>query len=149
MLTPQSACQASVVTLTLHSVIPGRRGSGEPGIPRLRREIPGSPFGRPGMTLSESDVGDITLAIRSRGQSPGFSLSLSLSLSPNSTPRLRVRLANKGHDARALQAGPRQYSADCEVYEVIAGSVQGLLTLIGCPSKPTLARDLITKQKPR
>jgi hypothetical protein len=52
----------SVVTLTLHSVIPGRRGSGEPGIPRLRRGIPGSPFGRPGMTLSESDVGDITLA---------------------------------------------------------------------------------------
>ena len=50
----------SAVTLTLHSVIPGRRGSGEPGIPSTAR-IPGSPFGRPGMTLSESDVGDITL----------------------------------------------------------------------------------------
>ena len=68
-LTPLAAARngtdrgvTSAVTLTLHSVIPGRRGSGEPGIPRLRRGIPGSPFGRPGMTLSESDVGDITLA---------------------------------------------------------------------------------------
>jgi len=38
---------ASVVTLTLHSVIQGRRVSGEPEISRLWSEIPGSPFGRP------------------------------------------------------------------------------------------------------
>ena len=52
---------ASLVTLTFHSVIPGRRISGEPGIRRLRREIPGSPFGRPGMTPSEADVRETTL----------------------------------------------------------------------------------------
>jgi len=51
------------MTLTFHPVIPGRRVSGEPGIRRLRREIPGSPFGRPGMTPSEAAVRDITLVI--------------------------------------------------------------------------------------
>jgi hypothetical protein len=35
------------------NVIPGRRLSGEPGIWKLLREIPGSPFGRPGMTSDE------------------------------------------------------------------------------------------------
>src|SRR6185503_8803691 len=51
----------SVETLTLHSVIPERRVSGESGISRLWSGIPGSPFGRPGMTPRESSVSIGTL----------------------------------------------------------------------------------------
>jgi hypothetical protein len=51
-----------VVTLTFHSVIPGRP-KGEPGISRHNLQIPGSPLSRrPGMTPGESFVRGTTVA---------------------------------------------------------------------------------------
>ena len=86
---------SSVVTLTLRSVIPGRRGSGEPGISRLWSEIPGSPFGRPGMTPRESSVSIGTLGHAARHEAPDQDLT-AVAQGPNHGAPRTVRFSDHG-----------------------------------------------------